>query len=129
MNKKEKQILEETESQSLFYWNPFCNKEQVYFIGYLVKVAILILLESFLQSLVLPKISPWRWGRNPYFIGILSAIINSLTLSQGIIEVAILILLESFLQWRVKSFRSSKWIVAILILLESFLQYLCFICK
>ena len=36
-------------SQSLFYWNPFCNFNRYVINNYLNKVAILILLESFLQ--------------------------------------------------------------------------------
>ena len=38
-----------TLSQSLFYWNPFCNRKIGNLNKLLFKVAILILLESFLQ--------------------------------------------------------------------------------
>ena len=36
-------------SQSLFYWNPFCNRNMKFFNPVIGDVAILILLESFLQ--------------------------------------------------------------------------------
>ena len=36
-------------SQSLFYWNPFCNNPTEQGVGTQIGVAILILLESFLQ--------------------------------------------------------------------------------
>ena len=65
--------LKENESQSLFYWNPFCNFfsfflldhvncRNPYFIGILSAI---------------PTLSTYVCGisrRNPYFIGILSAI-------------------------------------------------------
>ena len=63
-----------SKSQSLFYWNPFCNID----IG------------------KLPKLN--QKSRNPYFIGILSAIWCSVYLRRLRGLVAILILLESFLQ-------------------------------
>ena len=62
------------ESQSLFYWNPFCNAKTAKSEGYISEVAILILLESFLQYDV-PQDN-----------------------QQNSDLVAILILLESFLQ-------------------------------
>ena len=67
-------IVKQLKSQPLFYWNPFCNNKYH--------------LEHY----------PNGEGRNPYFIGILSAIVQSVG-SAGVIQiVAILILLESFLQ-------------------------------
>ena len=62
------------ESQSLFYWNPFCNKEH-----------------NRLKKL-------HEYSRNHYFIGILSAIIKKECINEYLNLVAILILLESFLQ-------------------------------
>ena len=109
-------------SQSLFYWNPFCNKNK------------------------------WKYSvteyscRNPYFIGILSAI-RMVFMLLDLDNVAILILLESFLQYllpmvycchcsqsqslfywnpfcnkKILIFSKDQKRVAILILLESFLQ-------
>ena len=42
----------------------------------------------------------FKISRNPYFIGILSAILKENLEIETILEVAILILLESFLQYR-----------------------------
>ena len=61
-------------SQSLFYWNPFCNMNKK------------VLLQDVEKC------------RNPYFIGILSAIKKTNFKTIKIKKVAILILLESFLQ-------------------------------
>ena len=110
-------------SQSLFYWNPFCNNLQYgflmniltcrnpYFIGILsaikkwcsicswtAGVAILILLESFLQLSESVLKNHTIISRNPYFIGILSAIKRAYCPPYSYAHVAILILLESFLQ-------------------------------
>ena len=62
------------ESQSLFYWNPFCNIIEDINKLQSLEVAILILLESFLQSKNMNNRKLNFKGRNPYFIGILSAI-------------------------------------------------------
>ena len=110
------------ESQSLFYWNPFCNIRSEGYKEGAVEVAILILLESFLQSETYTTQNSCIMSRNPYFIGILSAInmddelVATSNKSQSLfywnpfcnikkyrhiyqtIKVAILILLESFLQ-------------------------------
>ena len=84
-------------SQSLFYWNPFCN-DSPSDKGYRRNmIAILILLESFLQS------------------------INK-DIIQRDISIAILILLESFLQSAKIQYLYDLNNIAILILLESFLQ-------
>ena len=66
------------ESQSLFYWNPFCNIIEDINKLQSLEVAILILLESFLQYLKNLKNLKTSISRNPYFIGILSAILYSL---------------------------------------------------
>ena len=87
-------------SQSLFYWNPFCNNKELIilskdkevailillesFLQYInidnvdndLKVAILILLESFLQFKTKKEFTNTVKCRNPYFIGILSAILR-----------------------------------------------------
>ena len=64
-----------------------------------IKVAILILLESFLQYTPGEVASTRVPSRNPYFIGILSAIRLLDFVSFNVDVVAILILLESFLQF------------------------------
>ena len=61
-------------------------------------VAILILLESFLQCLFVPGSNCFLQCRNPYFIGILSAMNQTPSSRSKNYHVAILILLESFLQ-------------------------------
>ena len=111
-------------SQSLFYWNPFCNTTQTELFNKWIIVAILILLESFLQYEMNEEFFSEIIGRNPYFIGILSAIklkgerMKMRNWSQSLfywnpfcnknwdgsrrwgLGVAILILLESFLQYK-----------------------------
>ena len=69
------------------------------------------------------KTTTKTFGRNPYFIGILSAIQckTPIYLQNGL--VAILILLESFLQSNGTICTNTQRTVAILILLESFLQF------
>ena len=62
------------ESQSLFYWNPFCNHNLYDYNALQNEVAILILLESFLQLEMMNLLDLLKMRRNPYFIGILSAI-------------------------------------------------------
>ena len=113
------------QSQSLFYWNPFCNMETHHIIVCVISVAILILLESFLQYkkfctiirhdgvailillesfLQLREVNKYHlehFRRNPYFIGILSAIGQEDCGFPPPQWVAILILLESFLQSKV----------------------------
>ena len=61
-------------SQSLFYWNPFCNINGRIIALHGNYVAILILLESFLQYYIMINENSADKSRNPYFIGILSAI-------------------------------------------------------
>ena len=69
-----KYVAYNNKSQSLFYWNPFCNVYN------------------------LPAGEKGVIGRNPYFIGILSAMKKTEKKHLTSIYVAILILLESFLQ-------------------------------
>ena len=114
--------LSNGESQSLFYWNPFCNMGQGFKYCKGWKVAILILLESFLQYNI--EIDIWERREESQSLFYWNPFCNlkrCLNMNSNIC-VAILILLESFLQWNMTVEEANKQTVAILILLESFLQ-------
>ena len=138
----------EFESQSLFYWNPFCNIIKMFETKRKHKSQSLFYWNPFCNGNYEEYPECGSKCRNPYFIGILSAIRWRWKIFRGFRKVAILILLESFLQsvgderylegleksqslfyWN--PFCNRAWYtyliwsktVAILILLESFLQY------
>ena len=66
--------------------------------NYKYEVAILILLELTLQLKNILKKKKKKLCRNPYFIGINSAILGGLQHGNDLLKVAILILLELTLQ-------------------------------
>ena len=86
------------------------------------RVAILILMESFLQYPLLCGTTNFNVRRNPYFNRILSAITDGEIYLRSAQQVAILILMESFLQYEGTREIIIGGQVAILILMESFLQ-------
>ena len=86
-------------SQSLFYWNPFCNLDKVNYRFNEFKSQSLFYWNPFCNIKSLITSGLVSLSRNPYFIGILSAICYTLSSSSLMCIVAILILLESFLQF------------------------------
>ena len=115
-------IVSVTMSQSLFYWNPFCNKKEAKEIIFNLPVAILILLESFLQYAYYMAEPNSEIGRNPYFIGILSAILLCMHEFYGIPVSQSLFYWNPFCNYTCAECDNKTIYVAILILLESFLQ-------
>ena len=110
-------------SQSLFYWNPFCNTTICSREWHLSKVSqSLFYWNPFCNKTTASLMTSASQRRNPYFIGILSAIGWWGIYTKIYRWVAILILLESFLQYDYKKTYLTLNDVAILILLESFLQ-------
>ena len=97
-NIKENDIEIFNESQSLFYWNPFCND-----------------IDDMNKKLL-------SFSRNPYFIGILSAILVSSNLVSCTIRSQSLFYWNPFCNGGGTTANAEPQIVAILILLESFLQ-------
>ena len=61
-------------SQSLFYWNPFCNGTQTVPLGSGRVSQSLFYWNPFCNEEQEAGLCESEWGRNPYFIGILSAI-------------------------------------------------------
>ena len=66
--------LRTKESQSLFYWNPFCNNRYRRMLRYSMKSQSLFYWNPFCNLKDVEAEFNFSVSRNPYFIGILSAI-------------------------------------------------------
>ena len=101
----------------------FCNIDKI--LKYLCEfiVTILILIDGFLQLLIMQiKINELQ-SHNPYFNRWFSAITKRINYNNDIKKVTILILIDGFLQYDLlKTEDFIKGVVTILILIDGFLQ-------